>query len=129
MKMTKTILFKELLIQIWEARQTLLIQIGILILLYYTNPKYDYHKLEIKNHYVKKYNVSEELIKYHIADEKWREIIDGIAGEVVNVGLWLKKLSVEDYYFFSVGYIDNETVSIGIIGIVFVTGSLDQTTK
>ena len=40
---------------------TIVIIAGVFLLLYFTNPKYDYHKVEISNYLVKERNLGEEL--------------------------------------------------------------------
>jgi|TARA_Y100000294_G_scaffold109426_1_gene101505 hypothetical protein len=106
---------------------TIVIIAGVFLLLYFTNPKYDYHKVEISNYLVKERNLGEELAGDAKGDEDWRELIDGVAGEFHDFVLWHDELFIDNYYLFSLGRIkrqNNKIVSLGIIGKVFIIDKL-----
>jgi len=99
---------------------------GVFLLLYFTNPKYDYHKVEITNHKVIKKDLGRELIGDNKSDEEWRKLIDETVGSYYNYELMYDNFTVKNLFFFSIGFIKNpnnndaEPVTFGILGKVFV---------
>ena len=93
---------------------------------YFTNPKYDYHKVEISNYKVIKKDLGRELIGDNKSDEEWRKLIDETVGSYYNYELMYDNFTVKNLFFFSIGFIKNpnnndaEPVSFGILGKVFV---------